>query len=151
MWKVKQKQKAKLMGKEMGGACGHQKWRTENLRRAVKGQTFPVTRQRRPGNEMDKMTDTQETCQERKLRALITRKKFFPSLFFKLYLFKEMDVRWAHCNHFTICVNQTIRQHTLNLHMKVNYFSTKLGKEEKKHCIVLICTSKPYSPKDISE
>ena len=72
------------------GACGHQKWRTENLRRAVKGQTFPVTRQRRPGNETDKMTDTQEICQERKLRALITRKKF-SLLYFLNYIYLR---RW---------------------------------------------------------
>ena len=85
------------MEKEMGlvvTRSGELRIRGEQRADSYKTKTFPVTRQRRPGNEMYKMTDAQETCQEKKLRALIPRKIFFPSsLFLKLYLFEETDVR----------------------------------------------------------
>ena len=54
-----------------------------------------------------------------------TSKKIFFLFFFLVYLYEMIDVSSTCCgNHFTICVNQAIMPHALNVHSEVHQFSS---------------------------
>lgn len=133
MWKVKQKQKTNWWKKRWGLWLPEvENWESgENSQRA--DVSSYKTKTSWEWNVQDDWCSG--NLSREKTKSSHHNKFFFPSsLFLKFYLFEEMDVRWAYCNHFTICANQTIRQHTLNLHMS-QLFLNKTGERKKiLHC-----------------